>query len=193
MLARANGNFNKTPCFEVDPQTCLAKSVAAFFKPFIDELDYLLSEDWWKRVWIVQEADVSPRVVFAYASERPPIPVWQRAYAWYKQHSAGCCRIHIPQMRHSLADTRLLNILAVCMERLDRVLSARAGFRSGEEVSLYRLRYNFNMQQATDGRDLIYGLLGLVNDWGSVAPITPDYSKATSPSVLACGVGDGGN
>ncbi|KAH7046060.1 hypothetical protein B0J12DRAFT_757484 [Macrophomina phaseolina] len=95
-------------------------------------------------------------------------------------------------MRHSLADTRLLNILAVCMERLDRVLSARAGFRSGEEVSLYRLRYNFNMQQATDRRDLIYGLLGLVNDWGSVAPITPDYSKATSPSVLACGVGDGG-
>lgn len=34
------------------------------------------------------------------------------------------------------------------------------------------------MKQATSQKDLMYGLLWLVNGWGTVAPIVPDYSQS---------------
>lgn len=176
MFART-GHINETPCFAVNAPGTLAMSVEPYFRPHFRELGFILTEDWWKRIWIVQEATVSPRAVFAFASEQLPISVWQRAHAWYEHHTRTCCSQQIIQLRTS-PDEQLLNSLAASMQRLGRILSTRADFRQGNELSLMQLRGTFNMQKATDNRDLVFGLLGLVNDWGDIAPVVADYSQS---------------
>lgn len=43
-------------------------------------------------------------------------------------------------------------------------------------TTLIRLLSIYYPRQATDARDKVYGLLGLVRHWGDAAPLVPDYS-----------------
>jgi hypothetical protein len=44
------------------------------------------------------------------------------------------------------------------------------------KASLYQVMHSTHLRDATDIRDRIYGVLGLVTDWKGVPPVVPDYS-----------------
>ena len=47
-----------------------------------------------------------------------------------------------------------------------------------DNITLLTLFQRFFWRDATDNRDKVYGLLGLVTDWGNGAAIVPDYTKS---------------
>jgi hypothetical protein len=53
-------------------------------------------------------------------------------------------------------------------------------WRKKESITLLTLLRLYYTKEATDARDKVYGLLGLVTDWGNSAAIAPSYTIAAS-------------
>jgi hypothetical protein len=51
-------------------------------------------------------------------------------------------------------------------------------------LTLHDVLISFAHQKAADPRDHVYGLLGLVTNWGSV-PLYPDYASTTAEVLPA--------
>ncbi|KIW05737.1 uncharacterized protein PV09_03594 [Verruconis gallopava] len=123
-----------------------------------NQIDKLISQDWswFERIWVMQELGASgnPWVVAAGASLE-----WQEFLeaAWYlsKRNKA-----HIPQRsRVALIELELI----------------RRGFSENKRQSLYNLIRACRYRQATDPRDKIFALLGLMGD--KMSPhLTPNYN-----------------
>jgi hypothetical protein len=127
----------------------------------------LLRRPWWQRVWVLQEYSLARSVVFycgdLVASER----------ALRKGYETALAATSMTTGRKDLLDE---GILAERMfSNRASMFAVRAAVRKGEYPSLSTLLWRFRSFQATDPRDKVYSLLGLLENCGSRTAITADY------------------
>ncbi|KAI1457281.1 heterokaryon incompatibility protein-domain-containing protein [Annulohypoxylon moriforme] len=174
-LLASDQHLQDLPCFKAvkGQRTDIVKKYEDHFAA----LGQLLDLPWWRRIWVIQELVLPRKVTFLYASEQLPYQALVGAVAMLNTHAATCCKSHRMTLRALGFDP-----LLVIQEQVDPIVSTRERWANRESTTLSQLRRQFYAFQATEKRDLFYGLLGLVTDWGSAGPLVPNYG---SPSRVA--------
>ena len=90
------------------------------------------------------------------------------------RHRSTCCDNVL-----STADQQFKCLDDFCQKILT-IVESESLWRQKSNTNLMTLLRLYYSKEATDPRDKIYGLLGLVRDWGHIKPITPDYSVSVA-------------
>jgi hypothetical protein len=114
---------------------------------------YLLQQPWFERVWVIQEVAVS----------KSTIVVQGRFETSWKDFAAAV------YLLSELRLTPTLNSLDTHMEHVVFTEGVRGSVESGQFIKLRFLIVLFRYAKATDARDKIYGILGLSDDFLSLA------------------------
>ncbi|XDG07642.1 hypothetical protein ABKA04_007257 [Annulohypoxylon sp. FPYF3050] len=182
-LLSSDKHLPDLPCFKAvkGKRTDIVKKYEDHFAA----LGQLLDLPWWRRIWVIQELVLPSKVTFLYASEELPYQALVGAVGMLNTHAATCCKSHRMTLRALGFDPIL-----VIQEQVDPIVSTREKWAKRESTTLSQLRRQFYAFQATEKRDLFYGLLGLVTDWGSADPLVPDYDSiprvAIADAVYKC-------
>jgi hypothetical protein len=139
----------------IDPQISIATDISP-------EEIALLSRPWWSRIWVVQEIAVAQDVLVQCGKLTICWDVLRKAYAG--PHSIySLCRSHSDQTLPSIF--RKLDLVREIMSR-------------GGRIELLDLMAGYRYCQATDPRDKIFALMGLIPpDFGnSDERLAPDYA-----------------
>jgi len=143
----------------------------------LDVLHHLTNLPWWTRVWVLQEAILPQRNVLAiYGEIVAPIGLIEDSGAILpRHHERGvCCK----PFWNSLPPAQQ-HVLEAFAEKMSQLESIRETLALTTDEQLNRLHFlleNTRFKEATDPRDKVYGLLGLLN--GSSNPVDgliPDY------------------
>ncbi|KAL7902398.1 heterokaryon incompatibility protein domain-containing protein [Trichoderma sp. SZMC 28014] len=175
-ILASDKHFPELPCFSAveGERTEISENYESHF----EALQKLLDLPWWKRIWIIQELVLPRTVKFLYASEELPYEILLGVVEVLKTHASTCCKPHRMSLRAKAFDP-----LLVIQEQVDPIISTRETWAKNEPISLSQLRKQFYAFQATEKRDLFYGLLGLVTEWYSNQPLQPNY-KASLESAI---------
>lgn len=179
----ADRHLHELPCFSVSDggRTEISEDYAAHFDGFRKFVDVL----WWKRIWVVQEMILPNNLKFLYASEEFSYETLRSVVQVLQFHGTTCCK----QYRYTLRAPAFDPILTF-QEQVEPRVSTRETWTKHTSITLFRLRRLFSAFQATEKRDLFYALLGLVTNWGSSAPLYPNYGiplrEAIVQAVFKC-------
>ncbi len=127
---------------------------------------------WWRRIWVVQEVLLSKEARILWGPISIPWSTVTNAAANFLNHQESCCQRLAAYI--AADDWAILSKYWTVVHEIEyqRVRLSEVGFQ------LTTLLKVFGSRLATDPRDKIYGLLGLVTDWDvSRTPrITADYN-----------------
>lgn len=149
------------PFFCLDPEPTKSRRAA----------HWLVSRDWWTRVWTVQECILPTDCTVIYGPVEMPWCTLLTAVSNFQRHQTGCCS--------SMAGIH--NMLNLHVDIIPVLQELRAHRRAEEPVSLDTMVREFRYRAATNPRDKIYALLPLVTDWGDGPRLSPDYTESISP------------
>ena len=139
----------------------------------------LINSPYWSRVWIVQEIALGAEVWLHYGRHIFSLDVLFDAARLMRKHYYGCC------YHHCAADTnnKWSNIFSI-LNSLDSIgdfSHLQSSERSRDITQLSKvLLAGMDFREATDPRDQVYGLLGLVPDCQNDRLLRPDYSLSVS-------------
>ncbi|KAK4135734.1 HET-domain-containing protein, partial [Trichocladium antarcticum] len=135
-----------------------APPIATMFGVTRIPLMYLNMAPWWQRIWVVQEVVLAPQsLVLCGCMDHIKI-----TFLWADLLELRDLLYHLlevarlPGRSGAVPSTPATG--QTCTDFLDVLLSVRH-------------------RECADHRDKIFGILSLVQDWGSWAPVTADYSK----------------
>jgi hypothetical protein len=168
--------FNKGDDIAYHPSQTWIKSASVL-------LD-ILSSQYWDRAWIIQEIVTSRRPVLYYGPHIIDFDQFVQAQKYFAVHYEGCCaqwgkdayrkeHTYWTEIQDGLAKFETL-------ERLRKShLSRGVDVNSDQSLSLSNLiRTGVGRRKASDPRDLVYAILGLVE---SKDKIDPDYTLPVRP------------
>ncbi|KAN0083382.1 Heterokaryon incompatibility protein (HET) domain containing protein [Elaphomyces granulatus] len=166
LLAR-NRHINAVPFFQ--------GKFGIQFERGAHALKDLLGSPYWSRVWIAQEVILARRVRVHYGRHVIPMEVFFDAEHHLRQHFYGCCYEACASILINKWSSRtiaeLLPVRGIRQMRLSR--------EGGADISLFSaMMVGIDFRKATDPRDHVYGVLGLVNDKTSHL-LVPDYTLPT--------------
>lgn len=148
---------------------CGCKADAAPVQAF----ERLLARDWFERVWIIQEATA--------AVDTKTIQCGDSTIDWWGFVTTAMFLSHAvtrPDLHDYFPNTQLLG--SVSMRRLCNLDNLLRKIRTGRyRTDLLGILANYRYYKATDARDKVYALLGLVTK-SSAHDLIPDYSLDVS-------------
>jgi hypothetical protein len=167
----SNKHVNELPYFKYNgSQWEISDSFAAGFREF----NIILDLAYWTRIWIVQEITLPRSATVVYGSMNCPWGILVDAGAALQNHAYSCCREKCNEFSDELQV--VLSRFSLNVRLLDEIRTWRS---NGTELDLFSLlRQNFH-REATDSRDKVYGVLGLVSSPRDVSSVKPDYRKST--------------
>ncbi|RTE78327.1 hypothetical protein BHE90_007203 [Fusarium euwallaceae] len=121
----------------------------------------------------VQECILPQRATFIYGPVSIELPFMLQVFSALSGHMLDCCSTTGAQTHPELMP--YLRKLGLAMRPIDEL---RSGRREGPEVSLWTALSFTRSRFATDDRDRVFGVLGLVNSWMR-EPIVPNYRAKT--------------
>jgi hypothetical protein len=134
-------------------------------------LSQIMLQDWWKRIWVVQEAILAPHATIIYGRFRCPWGIFASAAKSFRQHRLMCCGGFLDGFDPQ--DTKIpRNFSKVVLD----IEGARHQWRDEQHTTLLQLLWQFQWRTSSDPRDKVYSLLSLVKSWTPRLPIRPDYS-----------------
>ncbi|CAG9988039.1 unnamed protein product [Clonostachys byssicola] len=140
----------------------LSKALRPFYK-----------NPWWTRVWTVQESVLPPKACVHYGPTTLDFLFLLDAFATLAKHVLDdCCSKFF-----SSSDLNIRSALGRIGSKIVNIRNLRNNQRDGSVMGLWETLIACHAREATDDRDKIFGVLGLVNSW-PVEPISADY-KAT--------------
>ncbi|KAF2493461.1 HET-domain-containing protein [Lophium mytilinum] len=116
-------------------------------------LDAFLDLPYWSRIWVVQEMILPPRATVVYGSVVLPWQMFADAERRYGEHRDTCCRTEVDRL-----------IIAKLRDAVLSIEQIRSRRRKEPSFDLAHVAISFIHLAATDPRDKIYALLGLVDD-----------------------------
>ncbi|KAI0133042.1 HET-domain-containing protein [Hypoxylon sp. NC0597] len=173
-------HLNELPCFSTtgDGHELI---IHPYFQDHFESLKAITYVPWWTRIWILQEMALPGQIEFAFASETCPYAVMYNFLDRNVEHREVCCS----EWWGSLDVEKEISIVVTDLSSiLYPLLTVRHQLSRDIKLSLLDLREQFWSFEATDPRDFIYGLLGMVRDWGDAGPLIPDYNLP--PSTVIC-------
>ncbi|PZC99521.1 HET domain containing protein [Pyrenophora tritici-repentis] len=132
----------------------------------------LASNPWWTRTWVVQETVLARKATVAYHNMTAPWSMLANASSESIVHHSSCCQ-DLLNTRHPREERILTNLQRLVYDDVELLRSTRA---QGRSLSLKQLMSLTALRDATDVRDKVYGLLGLVTDWRGIPALIPDYN-----------------
>lgn len=160
------GCVGSLPCYERTPESTLV--ISEEYKSHVAALDVLCKSRWWSRIWVVQEALLPANSRFMYAQGHCPLPIFEKALRRYEIHELGTC-----------SQCRFAAIPAFAVLReLSYPFQRSHAYDERLKLQFTRLCQRTAGMKASNPRDRVYGVLGLVQDWGRSGPLIPDYGAS---------------
>ncbi|KAK8054948.1 hypothetical protein PG993_000175 [Apiospora rasikravindrae] len=146
--------------------------------PIMRGFGAIAERSWWERVWVVQEVVVAKRVTVFYGDISVPWELLCRAAEQLHRSQQNC---HLDSMYPYLTEGQPLSDFARLVSNID---STRREWRSRTPLVALQLLRKFRSHKATDPKDKVFALLGLVQYWGRSQPISADYSHSIESTFL---------
>ncbi|KAK0744662.1 heterokaryon incompatibility protein-domain-containing protein [Apiosordaria backusii] len=143
----------------------------------LEALGHLANLAWWSRAWVLQEAILPQRDVNAiYGEIIAPMGLIEDSGAILPRHyeRGDCCK----RFWNSLPEDqkRVLQAFAYPMGQLEGIRETLSIIKMKQTEMLKYLLDKTRFKEATDPRDKIYGLLGLLNNCDDPIDLSPDYN-----------------
>jgi hypothetical protein len=122
-------------------------------------LGRLFGEQYWRRVWIIQEITVASKVTILYGDCR------------YRWEDVSAILRQLQNVQSTLSTT-----IAEAIERAGHLLKFRDGYTGRNLINLFDALVWSRRALATDPRDKIFALLGLCHDGPIFVPV-PNYKQ----------------
>ena len=173
------GALSELPCFARSSGSSKLE-VASRFADAFRLFQGLVEAPWWDRIWILQEAVVAANITVVHHHITIPWAVLQDAAfhvfeneGSYKSLPFEQCQVFylLRHRVHTIGRWRMPGGYRGIRYRLPR-------------ETLLELLDDFWPRKATDARDKVYALLGLVKRWDISDPVTPDYSATTAQAYI---------
>jgi len=140
-------------------------------------LHWITHRPWWTRIWTVQECVLPKYCVLMYGPVQMPWLTVLDGVSNLLRHRNSCCAL-VADIQESFN-----------LEHVEELQTLRHKYHvMDQKISLEHLLRQFRHREATNPRDKVYGLLGLVNDWGVEQPLVPDYEKDSTLEAAFCRV-----
>ncbi|EON69368.1 hypothetical protein W97_08628 [Coniosporium apollinis CBS 100218] len=132
-----------------------------------------LARPWFTRTWIIQEAVLSDELDFIWGELSLPWERLEKFCGYERQFRFGILLYEVDPIGRKVVSA---------MKNIDKLKQNRAGFSRGWRCTISFALYCCDESGASDSRDKVYGLLGLLHDPRSASGsrIVPDYSKTPS-------------
>jgi hypothetical protein len=169
-----------------------------FRETILDALAEVFRRPWWSRMWVVQEIVLAKDVTVMYGDISAPWEMFASAGLGVERHRNSCCFETRSQKQQFWATLSTISneILEIEQSQLlrrgdDEVArffkeygkegaeAPKGGLIRQNRTKLGAYIWHTRQRIATDPRDKVYGVLGLVPDWLDTEPIVPDYSTSS--------------
>ncbi|KAM5353407.1 hypothetical protein ACJ41O_000057 [Fusarium nematophilum] len=172
----SQGHLSSHPLFAdmTDDSFAYPMSYHEYCELITKALTPFFESPWWTRIWTVQECILPPRATFIYGTVEADLSFILGVFDGLCRHMlAECCSYHFSRSNWKLR--RCLRRIGVTIRSIDNL---RASHSNGGEVKLWDTLTEFRRRHATDDRDRVHGVLGLVNSW-KAQQIVPNYRITT--------------
>ncbi|KAI1506014.1 heterokaryon incompatibility protein-domain-containing protein [Biscogniauxia marginata] len=147
--------------------------------PIIQGFGALVEKNWWRRVWVVQEVVVAKKAMIYYGQLSAPWEFFSGAAAQFENSRRVA---NVDSIYPYLTDGETMAQFSRLVTDID---STRKEWELVEPIVLLSLLRKFRSRQASDARDKVFALLGLVRFWGRGKPVSPDYSHDTTSTFIS--------
>ncbi|KAK4230729.1 heterokaryon incompatibility protein-domain-containing protein [Podospora fimiseda] len=142
----------------------------------LNGLGAIMEQSWWQRTWVLQETVVTTKSRVYYDSISAPWEMLTQAADTYKN---GLLTTSVESLYHYLVP------LARFSGMIGTIETTRQVWRSPLRlVELLQILRQFRDRKATDPRDKVYALLGIIQYWGGPNRLFPDYANSVSQVYL---------
>ncbi|EUC49159.1 hypothetical protein COCMIDRAFT_85426 [Bipolaris oryzae ATCC 44560] len=141
----------------------------------IQAMHTLSSHPWWTRIWVVQETILARKATVLYGIITVPWTLVAESTRAAARHIHCCGDLH-----QARGGRELRAIVELRKARYDDLEWLRAARAQNKNLSLYQVMSRTHSRNATDVRDEVFGVLGLVTDWLGQSPLIPDYDLSPS-------------
>ena len=174
---RAMGkHLHEIPFFSVDNGKLHARKI---WLPTIRAMDTLGSNPWWTRMWVIQETVLARKATVVYHNMAAPWTMLADASSKSIIHDSLCC-MDLLNTRHAREEQIIANLRRLVYDDVELLRSTRS---HGGNLSLRQLMNLTPLREATDIRDKVYALLGLVTNWRGGATIDPGLQSSSERSL----------
>ncbi|KAI1277293.1 heterokaryon incompatibility protein-domain-containing protein [Xylaria sp. FL0933] len=142
----------------------------------VNGLNAIMEKAWWRRIWVVQETVVAKKPVVYYGNMCAP---WRLFALAAVEYDTSRVRNNLDGIFTQLKSGQsLMQFTHVIME----IESTRRSWQKLEPLVPLTLLRKFRSRLATDPRDKVFAVLGLIRSWGressgqAMQGITPDYA-----------------
>ncbi|KAI0487616.1 hypothetical protein F4859DRAFT_263944 [Xylaria cf. heliscus] len=139
-------------------------------------LNAIMDKAWWQRIWVVQETVVAKKPAIYYGKFCAPWRMFSLAAVGY---DTGRVRDNLDSvLSHLKSGQSLMQFTRVIME----IESTRRSWEKKEPMVPLTVLRKFRSRLATDPRDKVFAVLGLIRSWGTeksgqaTKGITADYT-----------------
>ncbi|KAF4436539.1 hypothetical protein F53441_13219 [Fusarium austroafricanum] len=148
------------------------KLVTRALQPFV-------RSPWWTRVWTVQECILPRNAILVYGPVSVDFLFLIKAFSALADHMLSDCCSHC----FSRSDPGVRMWIRDLGAELRNIEILRTNQQNGTKTELWDTLAMFRMRKATDNRDKVFGVLGLINSWPG-APVAADYR--TTAEIVYC-------
>jgi hypothetical protein len=168
-LLAANRHLHEMDFFEIETGRLQALKT---WQSVIHALKNLCSVLWWTRIWVFQEVVLARRVVVLYDYMTAPWDMLERAVACSDSHIRSCCL----ELFETRPEEERVIVVGFAW-RLHACVEGRKTFRNQNgRLSLFQAVNLTLGRNATDVRDKLYGLVGLISNGYEEVLLLPNYS-----------------
>ena len=131
----------------------------------------IISQPWWERVWVVQEAVLSPNALLNIGRHQILLSCFFPAVKNYHVHNRTCCQIW-SSLWHGMHDELMMSKMSVIMHLVKVIIDY-----ANNKLTPIRIVLLSWTREAADPRDHFYAITGLMKDPHNGAPLgpVPDY------------------
>ena len=169
-LLATGRHFHEMPFFKVSSPEVIEPCPVWFLS--MRSLAAILSRPWWTRVWTVQEAILSAQAIVRIGDYQAPLSLFLGLYLSIKKHDGGCCSA--AQLLW-YGDAETMMVITRANSRIGHFLSSNDDSLNGK-ITLTRALLVASMRQASDPRDHVYGLHGVLYSKNRL--IKPNYQTS---------------
>ncbi|KAF1836927.1 HET-domain-containing protein [Decorospora gaudefroyi] len=141
-------------------------------------LERLMSKSWWQRVWVVQETVLSHKATVHYGMLSAPWSMFTSAAVNYTKQSHTLCL----DLAGNLQGQHYLDQFANQVLRIEETRSHPPSCL--ENATMLSLLWKFRPLEASDKRDKVFALLGLITNWQGQSPLLPNYRETIATTFI---------
>jgi len=169
--------MSELSCFQFTKPSSL--HIKPDFASAFQGLRRIVEQPYWDRIWTIQEQILPPKATITFGPYTLPFKVLIAAgQSILLHHWQTCCALAVDSL--GLEERVTLQQVFFKTTIISHILS---GYNKSQNILIDVLQIVRN-KNATDSRDKVFGVLGLVNNWLTTPPILPNY-KLTDIEVFA--------